>query len=113
MQMYSANIQGSNAYLAKARRELESLMQEKGMPALWFTLLAADYHWPDLHKLAVGDAIAANAAMDGMSETLKEKKHHQINTFATEVVRHLHGRAVLVPQILWEPKTAGSCVLIG
>jgi hypothetical protein len=34
MQMYSANIMGSDAYFAKARRELESLMQEKGMPTL-------------------------------------------------------------------------------
>jgi Helitron helicase-like domain at N-terminus len=50
-------------------------MQEKGMPTLWFTLSAADNHWQDLHKLvAMADAIAANAAMDRMSELLKVKK---------------------------------------
>jgi hypothetical protein len=32
MQMFSANMTGSDACFAKAKRELESLMQEKGMP---------------------------------------------------------------------------------
>jgi Helitron helicase-like domain at N-terminus/PIF1-like helicase len=52
MQMFSANILGSDAYFSKKRRELESLMQQKGMPTMWFTLSAADNHWPDLHELA-------------------------------------------------------------
>jgi hypothetical protein len=38
---------------------------------------AADNHWQDLHKLAVADAINANATMAGLSERLKAKKRRK------------------------------------
>ena len=73
MQMFSANITGSDAYFAKAKRELESLMQEKGMPTVWFTLSAADNHWKDLHKLAVSDALAARFQQQQSQLSQKKK----------------------------------------
>ena len=51
MQVYSANINGSAAYLFKNRKNLEHLMDTQGMCTMWFTLTAADNHWNDLHKL--------------------------------------------------------------
>ena len=50
MQMFSANITGSDAYFAKRRKELEALMQARGMCTLWFTFSAADNYWADLHQ---------------------------------------------------------------
>ena len=51
MQLYNSNIVGSNAYFYKRRRELEALMEVKGIPTAWFTFSAADNHWCDLHDL--------------------------------------------------------------
>ena len=51
MQMFSSNILGSDAYFIKHRKQLEALMQQKGPPTLWFTFLAANNHWQDLHVL--------------------------------------------------------------
>ena len=51
MHVYNANIVGSNSYFFKRRKELEALMESKGMPTAWFTFSAADNHWHDLHKL--------------------------------------------------------------
>ena len=51
MQLYNSNIVGSNAYFYKRRRELEALIEVKGIPTAWFTFSAADNHWCDLHDL--------------------------------------------------------------
>ncbi|MFM8622001.1 MAG: DUF6570 domain-containing protein, partial [Holophagaceae bacterium] len=82
MQMFSANIVGSDAYFSKKRRELESLMQEKGMPTLWFTFSAADNHWKDLHALAEFDAGQfadrfVPGAANATSEIEKAKRRRQ------------------------------------
>ena len=51
MQLYNSNIVGSNVYFYKRRRELEALMEVKGIPTAWFTFSGADNHWCDLHYL--------------------------------------------------------------
>ena len=51
MQVFNANIVGSNSYYYKRRRELEALMECHGMPTAWFTLSAADNHWKDLQRI--------------------------------------------------------------
>ena len=48
--MWSSNILGSDGYFSKSRKNLEALMQQEGLPTLWFTHSAADNHWQDLHK---------------------------------------------------------------
>ena len=49
MQMYSANLPGSDAYFSKHKRELESCMDHKKMITVWMTGSMADNHWLDLH----------------------------------------------------------------
>ena len=51
MQTYSANINGSASYLYNNRKNLEYLMDIKGMCSMWFTLTAADNHWNELHRI--------------------------------------------------------------
>ncbi|CAJ1945435.1 unnamed protein product [Cylindrotheca closterium] len=53
MQMYNGQVLGSDAYFFRNRKQLEALMQAEGMPTLWFTFMAADNHWFDVH--AFGD----------------------------------------------------------
>jgi hypothetical protein len=56
MQIFNANICGSNAYFNKKRRELNALIEQEGMCTLWFTFSAADNHWKDLFRLILGDS---------------------------------------------------------
>ena len=44
MQKFNSNIVGSNAYFFKHRSELESLIEQEGIPTVWFMLLAANNH---------------------------------------------------------------------
>ena len=39
MQMYSANLLGSNAYFYKRRTELQGLMAQEGMCRLWYIFI--------------------------------------------------------------------------
>ena len=48
MTKYNANITGLNAYFYRKRSELEALMEQEGLPTIWFTFSAADTHWLDL-----------------------------------------------------------------
>jgi len=71
MHVYNANILGSNSYFYKKRKELESLIEAKGMPTCWFTLSAADNHWNDLHELIYDDSITVR---DTMYKDMNEKQ---------------------------------------
>ena len=71
MHVYNANIVGSNSYFYKKRKELESLIEAKGMPTCWFTLSAADNHWNDLHKLIYDDDVPV---FDTMYKDMNEKQ---------------------------------------
>lgn len=55
MHSYNANLNGSNAYLYKARTNLEALMEQEGTATSWFSFSAADNHWADLHQLLHND----------------------------------------------------------
>ena len=50
MLMYTGNILGSDSYFYRRRKELEGLMDSRGMSTFWFTFSAADNYWCDLHK---------------------------------------------------------------
>lgn len=56
---YIANITGSDAYWYKAKEELKAIIQHAGPPTFFFTLSAADMHWPELHAL-LGSNITNN-----------------------------------------------------
>jgi hypothetical protein len=51
MNAFNANILGSNAYFYKKKKELEAIMEAKGMSTVWFTFSAADNHWDDLFRM--------------------------------------------------------------
>jgi hypothetical protein len=50
MQSYFANINGFPAYLYKARKELEALIDQEGVCSIWFSFLAANQQWFNLHQ---------------------------------------------------------------
>jgi hypothetical protein len=51
MYSYTANVTGSDAYWSNRRRELEVIMQQKGIGTALFTVSFADNHWHDHHHL--------------------------------------------------------------
>lgn len=44
MQVYNSNISGSNAYLHRAKQNLEAFIEQLGPPSLWFSFSIADNH---------------------------------------------------------------------
>jgi hypothetical protein len=54
MDVYAANVVGSDAYWSKKGRELEALVQQKEFGTAFFTMSFADNHWDDLHRLMPG-----------------------------------------------------------
>lgn len=48
---YVSNITGSAAYWHKIREDLKAIIDNKGVPTIFFTFSAADMHWPELHSL--------------------------------------------------------------
>jgi ATP-dependent DNA helicase PIF1 len=44
-------IPGLSPFWRKHRMQLSNMIDQLGSPHLFFTLSAADLHWPDLHRL--------------------------------------------------------------
>ena len=59
---YAGNCLGTNGYWSRRKEELVSLCEAKP-PHLWWTLSAADLHWPDLRRF-VADPIHAPHLVD-------------------------------------------------
>ena len=57
---YVANIIGSDAYWYKAKEELKAIIQHAGPPTFFFTLSAADMHWPELHHASLSSDVTNN-----------------------------------------------------
>ena len=70
MNMYNANIPGTDSYLANHKRNLEGLVAEKGSPTFWMTYTAGDNYWIELHSMAVQEG-HYNEDEIGMTETDK------------------------------------------
>lgn len=51
IQRYAAKVQGTNQYWFQRLQELRALFDQKGTPTFFWTLSAADSHWPELHTL--------------------------------------------------------------
>ena len=75
MSVYCGNMLGSDAYFSNARKELESLMEGKGMPTLWFTFSAADNHWTDLHEIS--SSANDNTEENSLNEKEKAKRRRK------------------------------------
>ena len=54
MSFWTANITGTDAYWFKERGNLASVFEQKKPGTISYTFSAADYHWPDLHRLMPG-----------------------------------------------------------
>lgn len=83
---YIANITGSDAYWYRAKEELKAIIQYAGPPTFFFTLSAADMHWPDLHVL-LGSNVTNN---DNPSEVRRQNvinNPHIVDWFFTERVK--------------------------
>ena len=65
MRNYSANVNGSDAYLSKKREDLEGLIEQEGMPSIWFSMSAADNHWDDFFRLHSEKQPPHNGNYDG------------------------------------------------
>jgi hypothetical protein len=48
---FNANILVSNAYFCMKKKELEAIMEAKGMSTVWTTFSAAANHWDDLFRM--------------------------------------------------------------
>jgi hypothetical protein len=77
MQRYNGNINGTNQYLYKSKRELESLIEAKGMPTFWFTWSAADNHWEDLHRLLYPGTTPPTFGTQSVMDELKKALHRR------------------------------------
>ncbi|KAK3923555.1 ATP-dependent DNA helicase RRM3, partial [Frankliniella fusca] len=64
----NSTISGTKSYWFARGRELLSMVEQLGLPTLFFTLSAADLHWPDLFKI-----IAPNEDLDTMTEFRRRK----------------------------------------
>lgn len=54
---YAGNCLGTNGYWSRRKEELVSLCESRP-PHLWWTLSAADLHWPDLLRFVSNPAHA-------------------------------------------------------
>ena len=77
MQMYSANLPGSDAYFSKHKRELESCMDHKKMITVWMTGSMADNHWLDLHIFSHIPLLDSDNEADRVKKRRKWVKENQ------------------------------------
>ena len=57
--MHSAkNMTGSPVYWHISKDGLKAIITQEGPPTIFFTLLCADYHWPEFHRLFVEKDLA-------------------------------------------------------
>ena len=59
IQRYAAKVQGTNQYWFQRLQELRALLDQKGPPAFFWTVSAADNYWPELHKLMPSSGVSA------------------------------------------------------
>lgn len=48
---YGQNLRGTRSYWKQRSNELLQMCRQLGTPTIFFTLSAADYHWPDLFRI--------------------------------------------------------------
>lgn len=51
LQRYAAKVQGTSQYWFQCYLKLRALLEQKGSPTFFWTVSAADCHWPELHSL--------------------------------------------------------------
>ncbi|KAE8740153.1 hypothetical protein FOCC_FOCC014351, partial [Frankliniella occidentalis] len=68
----NAKLRGTRSFWYSRGKELISMIEQIGMPTLFFTLSSADYHWPELFKL-----LAPEENIISMSESRRRQLVHE------------------------------------
>src|SRR5699024_155788 len=74
--VWGARLRGSRPYWTQRCSELLDMVSQMGTPTVFFTLSAADYHWPDLFRL-----LAPNVDISSLSEQLRKELMHIVAFF--------------------------------
>ena len=82
-----ANITGSDAYWYKAKEELKAIIQYAGPPTFFFTLSAADMHWPELHALLGSDVMNNDNSSEVQCQNVINNPHI-VDWFFTKRVKN-------------------------
>lgn len=61
---YSGKLRSTKPYWNKRCSELSAMVEQLGKPAIFFTLSAADYYWPDLCKVLSRDKDFAKLTLE-------------------------------------------------
>jgi len=69
-------IPGLTPFWQRQRSQLIQMIEQQGSPHLFFTLSAADLHWPDLHRLIENQRAIANGGEPLDISTLGERARH-------------------------------------
>lgn len=83
MMFYNSNLRGTKSYWYARGQELLAMVRQLGLPTLFFTLSAADMHWPDLFKFLCPDE-DPNAISEARRRKLIEENPAKVDAFFTE-----------------------------
>ncbi|KAL7290849.1 hypothetical protein TKK_0015583 [Trichogramma kaykai] len=93
--VHCARIKSTKSYWSRRYRELTNMVDQIGKPTIFFTLSAADYHWPDLYRL-----LAPSTDYSDLQSEQKRKLMHDnpliVGYFSKERVE-LFMSKVLIP----------------
>lgn len=84
MMFYNSNLRGTKAYWHARGQELLAMVRQLGLPTLFFTLSAADMHWPDLYKFLLNSDENPNSLTDATRRKLIEENPAKLDAFFVE-----------------------------
>lgn len=83
MMFHNSNLRGTRSYWYARGQELLAMVRQLGLPTLFFTLSAADLHWPDLfHFLSPGED--PNSISEARRRKLIEQNPAKVDAFFME-----------------------------
>ncbi|KAJ1524609.1 hypothetical protein ONE63_011093 [Megalurothrips usitatus] len=78
-----SNVRGSKTYWKSKSKELLEMIEQLGMPTVFFTVSAADFHWPGLFKLLCPE--------EDLSTISEKKRADLIIEYQHRGSPHVHG----------------------
>ena len=92
--VYSSSIKSSKGYWTKRCSELKNMVQQLGKPTIFFTLSAADYHWPDLFGILCPEKRYEEISDDEKRKLMHDNPllvgyffQHRVNLFVEHVLK--------------------------
>lgn len=92
---FNKGIKSTVAFWKSKCGELINMCKQLGSPQIFFTLSAADYHWPDLFKL-----IAPNQNFEDLNEEMRKELMHKnplITSYFFQYRMELFMKLILIP----------------